>query len=207
MSRVSRWSKRKLEERDTPSHAHQPDVLDDNVVQAEHMHEADLSVHEELTDPPPPGSLDETLPAPETLPAGSDFKAFMAPGVSDALRRRALRRMFSAGHYGIRDGLDDYDDDYRQTLKPLAGELAQRLRQWTKTLDDPEVASEQESEGASDDADTPVESASEKTVSEEERMARNREAMNDDACTEQANREETAMEETGLEEPGPLGKR
>lgn len=77
---------------------------------------------------------EEDLPDPDSLPPGSDITAFMAPGVSAGLRRRALKRLFAADHYAIRDGLDDYDQDFRQTLAPLAERAAERLRRW---LDDP----------------------------------------------------------------------
>lgn len=129
MSRLSRWSRRKL-------------GVDAN---EEVLEEPPVARHDQVDQAsapaPEPGSLDATLPDPDTLPSGSDFKAFLQEGVSDALRRRALRRMFSGDHYGIRDGLDDYDDDYRQQLKPLANEMAQRLRQWTHRVEEgePEV--------------------------------------------------------------------
>lgn len=126
MSRLERWSRRKLgDELEEEAPAEAPVVS---------RQEAEPPAAAE----PEPGSLDATLPDPEDLPAGSDFTAFLQSGVSDGLRRRALRRMFSGDHYGIRDGLDDYDDDYRQRLKPLAGEFAQRLRQWTRRVDEAE---------------------------------------------------------------------
>ncbi|TDR57391.1 uncharacterized protein DUF3306 [Halomonas ventosae] len=96
---------------------------------------------------PAPGSLDHTLPDPDTLPPGSDITAYLASGVSSGLRKRALRRLFAGKHYGIRDGLDDYDDDYRQKLQPLAGEVAERLRNWTRRqLEDDEASEEVPSE-------------------------------------------------------------
>ena len=36
----------------------------------------------------------------------------MSPGVSDELRNLALRKLFHAPVFNIRDGLDEYDDDY-----------------------------------------------------------------------------------------------
>ncbi|CAM3522885.1 DUF3306 domain-containing protein [Halomonas sp. AOP12-C2-37] len=85
---------------------------------------------------PAPGSLDHTLPDPDTLGVGSDFSAFMLPGVSGALRRRALKRLWATGNYNVRDGLDDYDADYRQQLKPMASGLASKLRSWTHKVDE-----------------------------------------------------------------------
>lgn len=108
---------------------------------------------------PKPGSLDHTLPDPETLEAGSDFSAFMVPGVSGALRRRALKRLWATGNYNVRDGLDDYDADYNQLLKPMSSELASKLRRWThkveeavdKSLNEAEAESEPQKELAADE--------------------------------------------------------
>ncbi|PRY64166.1 uncharacterized protein DUF3306 [Vreelandella songnenensis] len=114
-------------------------------------------------DVPAPGSLDDSLPDPDLLPAGSDFSIFMVSGVSAALRRRALKRLWATGNYNVRDGLDDYDADYRQQLKPMAEGLADKLRRWThkaeEALDSSEhdatrEPSEAPSEGAGDDANT-----------------------------------------------------
>jgi hypothetical protein len=145
MSRIERWSRRKLGNET-------PDEIDDDTV-GEVVEESSADGHD---DPPgassasetdasreelssvTPGSLDDTLPDPDTLPPGSDIKAFLEPGVSRGLRHRALRRLFSGDNYGIRDGLDDYDDDYREKLKPLARELAQRMRQWTRPVETPD---------------------------------------------------------------------
>lgn len=108
---------------------------------------------------PLPGSLDHTLPDPDHLPAGSDFSAFMVPGVSAALRRRALKRLWATGNYNVRDGLDDYDADYRQQLKPMATELAGKLRRWAnkaeEAVDRPAEAVDENM--ADDDTPTPPE--------------------------------------------------
>jgi hypothetical protein len=49
------------------------------------------------------------LPDPETLEAGSDFKAFMAENVPGDLRRQALRRLWRVNPIiNSMDGLDDY---------------------------------------------------------------------------------------------------
>ena len=121
-------------------------------------------------DPPAPGSLDESLPDPESLPAGSDFSVFMATGVSSALRRRALKRLWSTGNYNVRDGLDDYDADYRQTLKPMAEGMADTLRRWTHKVEETlDSASDEATEAAPGDephesaADKPIATAPEKT--------------------------------------------
>jgi len=53
------------------------------------------------------------LPDIETLHRGSDFKAFMQPGVPPALRKQALRRLWRVNPVISHiDGLDDYCEDY-----------------------------------------------------------------------------------------------
>ena len=55
---------------------------------------------------------DADMPDIETLTASSDISGFLGKGVSAALRKAALRHVFRQPRYNIRDGLDDYDDDY-----------------------------------------------------------------------------------------------
>ncbi|GKW48014.1 DUF3306 domain-containing protein [Halomonas sp. NCCP-2165] len=115
MNRLARWSERKRE-----------------ATQAE-MPEAESPAEEtgDIAEAAPDRGEAAPLPDPDDLAPGSEISAFMASGVGEALRRRALRRLFAGEQYGLRDGLDDYDDDYRR-LQPLAGELAERLRRWTR---------------------------------------------------------------------------
>ncbi|MDI5891984.1 DUF3306 domain-containing protein [Halomonas rhizosphaerae] len=150
MSRFERWSRLKrgeLASSETPlpprgAEAREDDAPDREPLESDHT-ERDTAP----SGSPAPGSLDHTLPDPEALPPGSDIKAYLASGVSSGLRKRALRRLFAADHYGIRDGLDDYDHDYREKLQPLAGEVAERLRNWTRRqLDEDEAPQEHASE-------------------------------------------------------------
>lgn len=146
MSRLERWSRLKRnvpQEQDAPP-ASPPVEEPVDELAAEHSaaealptpEQAAEHVSEQTTEQTPePGSLDHTLPDPETLTAGSDFSAFMLPGVSGALRRRALKRLWATGNYNVRDGLDDYDADYHKLLKPMASELAGKLRRWTHDVE------------------------------------------------------------------------
>ena len=52
------------------------------------------------------------MPALESLDENSDYSGFLSSGVSESLRRRALRKLFSSAVFNIPDGLDDYDDDF-----------------------------------------------------------------------------------------------
>ncbi|MGM0522116.1 MAG: DUF3306 domain-containing protein [Pseudomonadota bacterium] len=146
MSRFERWSRAKrglpvdeVSDEDTPTV--ETPIIEKAATSAEEEgaglngNEAD-EAHDAPQAPPEPGSLDHTLPDPDTLAAGSDFSAFMSPGVSSALRRKALRRLWSTGDYNVRDGLNDYDHDFKAQMKPMAAEMADKVRQWTKKVED-----------------------------------------------------------------------
>ncbi len=60
-----------------------------------------------------PVLVDSDMPPLESLNEASDFGQFMSPGVSDVLRKAALRKLFRLPVFGLRDGLDDYDEDFR----------------------------------------------------------------------------------------------
>ena len=60
-----------------------------------------------------PELTDEDMPDIETLDEKSDFSGFLSPGVSDELQKLALRKLFRSKVFNVRDGLDDYDDDFR----------------------------------------------------------------------------------------------
>ncbi|MCO7229593.1 DUF3306 domain-containing protein [Halomonas sp. CnH100-B] len=164
MSRLERWSRKKrgIEQNDPEPASTEPTEgaappLEAQALAAKADDDATPAVEQAADAPPPPGSLDHTLPDPDTLPAGSDFSAFMVPGVSATLRRRALRRLWATGNYNVRDGLDDYDADYTQQLKPMASELAGKLRRWAnkaeETLDKLDEAAQNDPERASHDED------------------------------------------------------
>ncbi|ROR32329.1 DUF3306 domain-containing protein [Inmirania thermothiophila] len=60
-----------------------------------------------------PAPTDTELPDPETLPPDSErFRDYLSPRVSEALRRRALRRLFHLPQFQVADGLDDYCEDF-----------------------------------------------------------------------------------------------
>lgn len=60
---------------------------------------------------------DADMPPLESLGEASDYSGFMSPGVSEELRRLALRKLFLQPLFNVRDGLDDYDDDFRSFEK------------------------------------------------------------------------------------------
>ena len=60
---------------------------------------------------------DADMPAIDSLTPDSNFSDFLSPGVSDALRKRALRKLFHSEVFNLRDGLDEYDDDFTKFEK------------------------------------------------------------------------------------------
>ncbi len=101
-SALSRWSRRKFE----AEKGIQPSDLDPPV---------DLETEPSVPaveSESKPVLTDADMPDIESLDADSDFSGFMSEGVSDELRNLALRKLFRAPVFNIRDGLDEYDEDY-----------------------------------------------------------------------------------------------
>lgn len=80
------------------------------------------AVGSELASPPAPGADQtptppEDLPDPESLTYESDFSAFLKDGVSDEVRKLALRKLWRSNPVLANlDGLNDYDEDFRSQM-------------------------------------------------------------------------------------------
>lgn len=88
---------------------------------------------------------DADMPDVETLTPDSDFKPFMSKGVSHALRRKALRKLFASPFFQIRDGLDDYDEDFRHFV-PLGDTVTADMKFMEKHKEDLRLEAEREAE-------------------------------------------------------------
>jgi hypothetical protein len=53
------------------------------------------------------------LPPIDGICENDCVSAFMQPGVDETTRRLALRKLFHQPKFNLRDGLDDYDGDFR----------------------------------------------------------------------------------------------
>jgi hypothetical protein len=91
---LERWSRLKLEPKQTHAETGKPD------------------------DEPP------ALPPIEELGADSDYSAFMHPKVDPGLRRAALKKLFSSERFKSTDGLDVYVGDYSNPQPLAAGMVA-----------------------------------------------------------------------------------
>ena len=106
------------------------------------------------------------LPPVDKLTMDSDYSGFFHPKVDEALRRSALKKLFSDPHFNIMDGLDTYIDDYSISDPIPAAMLAemksaQDILAWAKETEEeaelrrnpPPVVAEQIAEGKTDTAE------------------------------------------------------
>ncbi|MGI9333138.1 MAG: DUF3306 domain-containing protein [Gammaproteobacteria bacterium] len=94
---------------------------------------------------------DADMPPIETLDEHSDYSGFFSPKVSEALRKTALRKLFRSSVFNVRDGLDDYDDDFR-TFAPLGDMVTSDMRYSAEVEARLKAASEAEEPAAHTDA-------------------------------------------------------
>ncbi|OGA71969.1 MAG: hypothetical protein A3G81_15720 [Betaproteobacteria bacterium RIFCSPLOWO2_12_FULL_65_14] len=73
------------------------------------------------------------LPPVDKLSFESDFRGFMDSRVDEAVRRIALKKLFSDPRFNITDGLDDYAEDYA-ALEDLSAAMVERLQHARRTL-------------------------------------------------------------------------
>ena len=74
-----------------------------------------------------PVKCDEDMPPVDSIDETSDVSDFFSPGVSESLRKAALRKFFHSPAFNIVDGLDDYDDDFT-TFKALGDIVTADMR-------------------------------------------------------------------------------
>ena len=79
---------------------------------------------------PPPA-----LPPVDKLTPESDFTGFMHPKVEDALRRVALKKLFSDPHFNVADPFEAYSGDWTGG-EPIPQEMLAALNQAKRLLFD-----------------------------------------------------------------------
>lgn len=131
-----RWSRRKHLARTGQSLPEAPDphvLLRQPEAQAQPLPvsdaepDAEPGAELESGEPAPPELTDADMPALETLGADDDYSGFMSPGVSEALRAKALRKLFMSSKFNVVDGLNDYDDDFT-TFEALGDIITSDMR-------------------------------------------------------------------------------
>ncbi|MCZ6732145.1 MAG: DUF3306 domain-containing protein, partial [Gammaproteobacteria bacterium] len=115
---LSRWSRRKRE-------ADAPEQLADVDARAAESEIAQTPAGDTVESAS--AKTDADMPPIETLDENSDYSPFLSPKVSEKLRRVALRKLFHMAAFNIRDGLDDYDDDFT-VFEPLGDTITADMR-------------------------------------------------------------------------------
>lgn len=111
---VSRWSRRKRQAKVADPQDRDEAPLQEPAAKGEPESAPESAVVDE--------SAAAELPDPDTLTADSDFTVYMKDGVPEALRRRALRRLWRSNPLLANvDGLNDYDLDYTDKATVVAG--------------------------------------------------------------------------------------
>jgi len=114
------------------------------------------------------------LPDIDTLDKDSDYTVFLRDGVPEALRQRALRKLWlSDPVLANLDGLNDYDDDFAAIVQEGAAYM-QRLVDAGERLTRPGAEDEPAEEAAAEmngDAATENDSGPESAPSDDERPA------------------------------------
>ncbi|MCW4443917.1 DUF3306 domain-containing protein [Vibrio splendidus] len=152
----SRWSQRKLDESndepleveqtleateltssDSSSEVSPADLSSEMEVAAPQSLESDaLETNEEVH------ASDVQDPAPEATEDLSVAQLLVSEA-SESVKKAALRKLFLSEEFNVRDGLDDYDDDY-SNLKSLSEGVAETLRDWVKDKTEEETTPEEE---------------------------------------------------------------
>lgn len=110
---LGRWARRKAQAKSNKAPDATPTVpAPEEPTQAQRESLAPTSQSEPAAAAVPDDNPPAPIPPLESLDENSDYSRFMASDVEKDLRRLALRKLFKAPAFGIRDGLDDYDDDF-----------------------------------------------------------------------------------------------
>lgn len=118
---LSRWAQRKAEQQNNAETAEtEPTTIEPNE-----------TAMPSIDEPEAPVLTDEDMPDVETLNETSDFSQFFSSGVSEDLRNLALQKLFRLPEFNLRDGLNDYDDDFSK-MPELAEAVASKLRNWVE---------------------------------------------------------------------------
>ncbi|EGQ9761301.1 DUF3306 domain-containing protein [Vibrio alginolyticus] len=162
---LSRWSKRKLEESSQYDEEITPiaetEQSTENVTALSNADESSdaLNVNEDSQAP------DITASVEVEKTEEMSVAQLLVSEASESVKKAALRKMFLSEEFNVRDGLDDYDDDY-SNLKSLSQDVAETLRDWVKDKveDEPNAETAQGSElNANDIASGVVEDAESNT--------------------------------------------
>lgn len=131
---LSRWSRLKRE--NTSRTTAPPQTTAENDSQSQQAGDnsrAQLSDSGGDTVAPKPPPDDSEMPPLDSLDENADIGGFLSPRVSAQLQKRALRKVFLSGKFNVRDGLDDYDDDFT-SFAPLGDVITAEMRRMQERI-------------------------------------------------------------------------
>jgi hypothetical protein len=145
---LRRWARRKSELRTEVAEGHGP-ALEPVPEPAQAI--AAYASPQPPAAPEPATDALRALPTMEdvaTLDKDSDFSAFVARGVDQAVRRGALKKLFADPHFNVMDKLDVYIDDYTKP-SPMSDAMLASLEHAKSVFmkmieDEPEAAPQTE---------------------------------------------------------------
>ena len=159
---ISRWSRRKHVAKtatdDKPLQESLEDSQDATLIAEEAAEEVSEAAVVEEDFP-----IDSDMPPLKSLDNDSDYSGFMSPKVSDELRNLALRKLFLGGMFNIRDGLDDYDDDFTSFEKLgdiVTADMRHQMAMAKEALEASQASEELHAEDDDKKSETSIESAS-----------------------------------------------
>lgn len=145
---LSRWSRRKIEARET--------VAVPATVVPVPPDRADA-----LADAPVTGDLASAAPAAEPLPSveslqglEGEYSGFLKPEVDDVLRRSALKKLFADPHFNVIDVNEAYSGDWA-TSTPIPAAALAMMEQAKHLLVDPEEPGKEAKESKDNEAEAP----------------------------------------------------
>ncbi|ULN62916.1 DUF3306 domain-containing protein [Vibrio gigantis] len=146
----SRWSQRKLDESTDKALEVEQTLEETPVVSSDLASQTHTSTEQlapnDSTSIEPTDALEESADTKESASEATEelsMAQLLVSEASESVKKTALRKLFLSEEFNVRDGLDDYDDDY-SNLKSLSEGVAESLRDWVKEKAEEETSSEQE---------------------------------------------------------------
>ena len=106
---LSRWARRKRAVRAGGD----PDAAAGEKTELVDTAPEDGTLPEAGEDDPRAALTDADMPPVDSIDEDTDMSGFFSPKVSRAVKQAALKKFFHSPMFNIVDGLDDYDDDFR----------------------------------------------------------------------------------------------
>lgn len=109
---------------------------------------------------------DDDMPDIDTIGETTDMSGFFSPGVSEALRTQALHRLFRLPKFNVTDGLDDYNEDYRN-FQALGDIVTSDMRHAAEEGKESARAPQEQKRALADELEQPVETSAESSENQQ----------------------------------------